>query len=98
MEFLIALTKFAEPRCLPLRYLAKRYHTITTVCISIDIVCTMGNTISPERPPVHEGKTRICVAGFGISHNVGRAQRLVELIAKTHPNDCLLYTSPSPRD
>jgi hypothetical protein len=46
----------------------------------------MGNSVPvPERPAVPEGKIRICVAGFGISHNVSQAQRLASAIAKAYP-------------
>jgi len=31
------------------------------------------------------GKTRICVAGYGISHNTGRAQKLASVIAQQYP-------------
>ena len=40
----------------------------------------------PNRPAVEGGKTRICVAGFGISHNTGRAQKLAATIARIHPD------------
>ena len=36
----------------------------------------------PSRPPIPAGKTRICVSGFGVSHNTGRAQKLAAEIAK----------------
>jgi hypothetical protein len=46
----------------------------------------MGNAIPiPLRPPVPSGKTRICVAGFGISHNTARAQKLASAIASSYP-------------
>jgi hypothetical protein len=46
----------------------------------------MGNAVPiPERPAVPEGMTRICVAGYGTSHNVGRAQKLASTIAKAYP-------------
>ena len=41
----------------------------------------------PPRPLVPMGRTRICVAGFGISHNTGRAQKLAATIAECHPKD-----------
>ena len=40
----------------------------------------------PPRPPVPPTKTRICVAGYGLSHNTGRAQRLAAAIAAAHPS------------
>lgn len=40
----------------------------------------------PPRPPVPADKTRICVSGFGVSHNTGRAQKLASAIAKEHPD------------
>jgi len=47
----------------------------------------MGNQIPiPKSPPVPTDKTRICVAGFGISHNVGRAQILATAITKAQPD------------
>lgn len=45
----------------------------------------MGNTI-PKRPPVPEGKIRICVAGFGVSNNVARAKHIADAIVKAHPD------------
>ena len=41
----------------------------------------------PARPPVPEGKCRICVAGFGVSHNVAQAQRLASAIAEAFPDE-----------
>jgi len=44
----------------------------------------MGNRFAtpvPARPAVPAGKTRICVAGFGISHHTGRAQKIAAMIA-----------------
>ena len=47
----------------------------------------MGNSVPvPERPLVPEGKTRICVAGFGLSHNTGRARNLAAAIADAYPD------------
>lgn len=47
----------------------------------------MGNKIPvPKSPSVPAGMTRICVAGFSISHNVGRAQKLAAAIADAHPD------------
>lgn len=47
----------------------------------------MGNKITVlKSPPVPAGKTRICVTGFAISHNVGRAQKLAAAIAEAHPD------------
>lgn len=40
----------------------------------------------PQRPAVPGGKTRICVSGFGISHNVSQAQKLAAEIAKEYPD------------
>lgn len=37
-------------------------------------------------PPVAVGKTRICVAGFGLSHHTNRAGRLARTIAARHPD------------
>ena len=34
----------------------------------------------PERPPVPEGKIRICIAGLKMSHNVGTAKLVSEAI------------------
>mmetsp|Transcript_26684 Transcript_26684/g.40926 ORF Transcript_26684/g.40926 Transcript_26684/m.40926 type:complete len:160 (+) Transcript_26684:28-507(+) len=45
----------------------------------------MGNT-APARPAVPAGKTRICISGFGISHNVSRAQQVADIIASTYPD------------
>jgi len=47
----------------------------------------MGNKIPiPKCPPVPAGKTRICVTGYSISHNVGQAQKLAAAIAEVHPD------------
>mmetsp|Transcript_6446 Transcript_6446/g.9771 ORF Transcript_6446/g.9771 Transcript_6446/m.9771 type:complete len:179 (-) Transcript_6446:169-705(-) len=49
----------------------------------------MGNTSGtpiPERPPVPAGKTRICVSGFGISHNSAGAKNLADAIVSAHPD------------
>mmetsp|Transcript_921 Transcript_921/g.2064 ORF Transcript_921/g.2064 Transcript_921/m.2064 type:complete len:155 (-) Transcript_921:22-486(-) len=47
----------------------------------------MGLKASKPLPrlPVPEGMTRICVAGFGISHHTGRARRIADGIASVHP-------------
>ena len=48
----------------------------------------MGNRFAapvPSRPAVPAGVTRICVAGFGISHHTGRAQKMAALIAEKNP-------------
>ena len=39
----------------------------------------------PPRLPVPEGKTRICLAGFKKSHNVGRAVAIVRAIVEHDP-------------
>jgi len=39
------------------------------------------------RPPVPEGKTRICVAGFGFSHHTGRAREIAQSIAEAYPDE-----------
>jgi hypothetical protein len=48
----------------------------------------MGLTASKPlpRPPVPEGKTRLCVAGFGISHHTGRAREIADKIVQTYPD------------
>jgi hypothetical protein len=46
----------------------------------------MGNAIPiPLRPPAPDGKTRICVAGFGISNKTARDQKLASAIAASYP-------------
>ena len=48
----------------------------------------MGNSFAapvPSRPAVPAGVTRICVAGFGISHHTGRAQKIAALVAQKNP-------------
>eukprot|EP00798_Chlamydomonas_sp_ICE-L_P022395 gene22395-29506_t len=50
----------------------------------------MGNSSSqtkemPPRPPVAAGKTRICIAGFGISHHTNRAGKIARVIVETFP-------------
>lgn len=50
----------------------------------------MGNTAVkavPQRPPVANGKTRICVAGFTLSHHTNRAGNLARTIAAQYPNE-----------
>mmetsp|Transcript_6608 Transcript_6608/g.13313 ORF Transcript_6608/g.13313 Transcript_6608/m.13313 type:complete len:168 (+) Transcript_6608:1-504(+) len=45
----------------------------------------MGSASSaPERPAVSAGKIRICVTGFGVSHNVGMAQKVAKKIYELH--------------
>jgi len=44
-------------------------------------------SIPLPRPPVPEGKTRICIAGFGLSHHTGRARVIADAIAKAYPED-----------
>jgi hypothetical protein len=38
-----------------------------------------------SRPPIAQGKTRICVAGFKISHHTGRARKIADEIQKHEP-------------
>mmetsp|Transcript_10945 Transcript_10945/g.16839 ORF Transcript_10945/g.16839 Transcript_10945/m.16839 type:complete len:159 (-) Transcript_10945:208-684(-) len=38
------------------------------------------------RLAVPSGKTRICVAGFGVSHHTGRARKIADTIAKVYPD------------
>lgn len=38
-----------------------------------------------SRPPIGEGKTRICVAGFKVSHHTGRARKIADEIQKHEP-------------
>ena len=40
----------------------------------------------PARPPVSAGRVRICVTGFTLSHNVGRAARVANAIAAACPD------------
>lgn len=40
----------------------------------------------PERPPVPAGKVRVCVAGFAVSHNVGRAASVARAIVANSPD------------
>uniref|UniRef100_A0A7S0ZJL5 Uncharacterized protein n=1 Tax=Timspurckia oligopyrenoides TaxID=708627 RepID=A0A7S0ZJL5_9RHOD len=40
---------------------------------------------APQRPAVPDGKIRICVSGYGMSHNTGRAQKLAATIARVYP-------------
>lgn len=50
----------------------------------------MGNIFAapiPSRPAVPAGLTRICVAGFGVSHHTGRAQKIAALIAEKNPKE-----------
>ena len=39
----------------------------------------------PERTPVPAGKVRVCVAGFAVSHNVGRAAAVARAIVANRP-------------
>lgn len=50
----------------------------------------MGNALVPAipaRPAVPAGLTRICVSGYGVSHNAGRAQKIATLIAQKHAQE-----------
>ena len=40
----------------------------------------------PERTPVPAGKVRVCVAGFAVSHNVGRAAAVARAIVANRPD------------
>ena len=40
----------------------------------------------PESFPPQNDKTRICVEGFKVSHNTGKAQQVAALIQKTYPD------------
>lgn len=47
----------------------------------------MGNVFTtpvPDRPQIPGGKTRICVAGFGVSPHTGRAYHIASMIAKKY--------------
>ena len=47
----------------------------------------MGNYFTvpvPDRPEIPSGKTRICVAGFGISPHTGRAKNIASAIANKY--------------
>ena len=48
----------------------------------------MGGTVTkiPPRPPVRPGRTRICLAGFSISHHTGRATNIIREITAAHPD------------
>jgi len=49
----------------------------------------MGNKQDPEAParnPVPEGKTRVCVAGYGSSPNYTRARNVAHEIGKSDPS------------
>mmetsp|Transcript_8172 Transcript_8172/g.20248 ORF Transcript_8172/g.20248 Transcript_8172/m.20248 type:complete len:165 (-) Transcript_8172:264-758(-) len=39
------------------------------------------------RPSVQEGKTRICIAGFGFSHHTGRARAIATAIVEGYPDE-----------
>jgi hypothetical protein len=48
----------------------------------------MGSSSSrvlPPRPPVAEGKKRICVAGFTLSHHTNRARKIADAIVASQP-------------
>ena len=47
--------------------------------------CSQSAAI-PARVAVPTGHTRICVIGFSMSHNVGRAAKLANAIASAHPD------------
>lgn len=56
----------------------------------------MGGTASkghnaPPCNPVPAGKTRVCVAGYKVSHHTGRARKLAHLIAKNFPDQFETY-------
>ena len=46
---------------------------------------TQSAPVIPPRRPVPAGKTRICIAGYTMSHHTGRARTIAALIASTHP-------------
>ena len=48
------------------------------------LFCTGPNAL--PRPQVPKGKTRICVAGFSMSHHTGRARAIAAGIAKAYPD------------
>lgn len=60
--------------------------------VSLSLFCTdaMGcgssASIPPAQRPVPAGKTRICIAGYKISHHTGRARKIVGLIAAKYPD------------
>ena len=47
----------------------------------------MGGSVTkiPPRPAVRPGRTRVCLAGFSISHHTGRATNIVRAIVAAHP-------------
>ena len=45
-----------------------------------------GSRTLPARLPVPAGKTRVCVAGFTLSHHTGRARKVMDAIVKAHPD------------
>jgi hypothetical protein len=41
----------------------------------------------PVRGPVQDGKIRVCVAGFSLSHHTGKARKVAETIVTAYPKD-----------
>ena len=85
----------AEPRLLLRATFAvlhpSREFTVATRCLALLGPIAMGASTSrakpePERPPVPAGKVRVCVAGFAVSHNVGRAASVARAIVANSPD------------
>ncbi len=75
---------FALPLVVKLQTLCCPVRFFLTACLAR----RMGGTASNPTPrgPVPEGKTRICVAGFGISHHTNRAGKLARAIQAALPD------------
>ena len=46
--------------------------------------CGQSAETHPVRTPVPEGVTRICIAGYRVSHHTGRARKIAALVAKKY--------------
>ena len=69
----------------------KRYFFFLVLFVSrLNFSANMGSSSSvpvPSRKPVPVGKTRLCIAGYKISHHTGRARTIIGLIAKKYAAD-----------
>jgi hypothetical protein len=69
-------------------------------CFSVDlrVALRMGGGNSKPNPPasrpVPPGKIRICVVGYKISHNTGKAHELAGMIARKMPQMCAPFLFP----
>jgi hypothetical protein len=51
--------------------------------------CAASTPLSRSKVP--EGKTRLCVSGFGLSHHTGKARQIVDTIVREYPEEYESY-------